>query len=204
MQWVLTPGAIGWCPPETAHRAWMPVDAQGTILHFSAAFCALLPPSPSVRVASPFLFLLLQKIVEKVGADGHSDPAKHLLQVMVDEIQIADPALSQIILPDDARAKNVAQRMLANRGHDLSQTELAKQAGLSVRTLSRLFIQQTGLTFSQWKQKAKILRSLEYLQRGHSVSQVAFLAGYENVSAYIMVFRRFMGMTPGQYQAMTF
>lgn len=203
-QWALTPGAIGWCPPDTPHCAWMPVEAKGTILYCNATFCELLPSTPSIRAASHFLLLVLQKITEKVGDDVNPEHLQHLLQVMVDEIQLADSAPSQIILPEDARAKNAAQTVLANTGHDISQVELAKHAGLSTRTLSRLFIQQTGLTFSQWRQKTKILRSLEYLQRGNAISQVALLVGYENVSSYIMAFRRFMGMTPGQFQTMCF
>ncbi|WP_445336515.1 helix-turn-helix domain-containing protein [Citrobacter koseri] len=128
-----------------------------------------------------------------------SERLAHLLQVMVDEIRYADALSSQLILPDDRRVRQIAQKILADRACTRSQAELAKQAGLSVRTLSRLFIQQTGLTFGQWKQKAKVILSLEYLLRGEPVSLVAQLAGYENVSAFIAVFRRFMGMTPGQF-----
>ncbi|MEN3752459.1 AraC family transcriptional regulator [Mangrovibacter sp. SLW1] len=149
----------------------------------------------------PFLQLLLQRVSERAQAGVHSPHLMHLEQVLVDELELATPALSQLSLPADTRAKQVAQLVLAGSGDVLSQPDLAKQAGLSVRTLSRLFMQQTGLTFSQWKQKARVLRSLEYLQRGTPVSQAALLVGYENVSAFIMVFRRFMGMTPGQFQS---
>lgn len=204
MQWALTPGAIGWCPPDTPHSAWMPVEAQGTILYCDLTLSESLPGLPCIFAASRFLLLLLQKIGEQAASGGNPEHMQHLLQVMVDEILLADAASSQITFPDDLRAKRVAQTVLTTAGDDLSQAALAKQAGLSVRTLSRLFIQQTGLTFSQWRQKAKVMRSLEHLQRGDSVSQVALLVGYENVSSFIMIFRRFMGMTPGQFQSMAF
>ncbi len=201
MQWAVTPGAIGWIPAEIPHSAWVPVDARGEILYCNPAGTLLLPLLPCIRTASPFLQLLLQRVSERAQAGVHSPHLMHLEQVLVDELELATPALSQLSLPADTRAKQVAQLVLAGSGDVLSQPDLAKQAGLSVRTLSRLFMQQTGLTFSQWKQKARVLRSLEYLQRGTPVSQAALLVGYENVSAFIMVFRRFMGMTPGQFQS---
>ncbi|KEA54526.1 hypothetical protein DT73_01225 [Mangrovibacter sp. MFB070] len=202
MHWAVTPGVIGWIPAEILHSAWMPVDARGEILHCSPTGTLLLPLLPCIRSASPFLQLLLQKVSERVPAGVHSPYLMHLEQVLVDEIEQATPALSQLSLPADARAKQVAQFVLAGTGDVLSQSVMAKQAGLSVRTLSRLFMQQTGLTFSQWKQKARVLRSLEFLQSGTPVSQAALLVGYENVSAFIVVFRRFMGMTPGQFQVL--
>lgn len=204
LKWALTPGAVGWFPPDTPHSAWMPVDAQGAALHLKAPCCDLLPSSPCIRAASQFLLLLLQKIADQAASHDNAERLQRLLLVMVDEIQLADAAMSHIVMPEDARAKRVAQAVLANVGDQRAQVELANQAGLSVRTLSRLFIQQTGLTFSQWRQKAKVIAALEHLQRGESVSQVALLSGYENVSAFIAVFRRFMGMTPGHFHSITF
>ncbi|MGI3453848.1 helix-turn-helix domain-containing protein, partial [Citrobacter arsenatis] len=91
------------------------------------------------------------------------------------------------------------QKIMVDSANRLSQAELAKLAWLSVRTLNRLFIQQTGLTFGQLKQKAKVILLLEYLLRGEPVSLVAQLAGYESVNAFVAVFWRFMGMTTGQF-----
>jgi len=201
MRWALTPGSVGWFPAETPHYAWMPVNAEGVTLHCSEKVCDLLPSFPCIRAASPFLLLLLKKISEQDAADN-PQRLQRLLQVMVDEIRLADRALSQLIFPADTRAKQVAQKILTAAEGQLAQTVLAQQAGLSVRTLSRLFVQQTGLTFSQWRQKARMIMALEPLLGGKPVSQVAQLSGYENVSAFIAVFRRFMGMTPGQFQSM--
>jgi AraC-like DNA-binding protein len=70
-----------------------------------------------------------------------------------------------------------------------------------VRTLSRIFINQTGLTFSQWRQQSKIVTSLKWIQEGIPISEVAERSGYGNVSAYIEVFRQRFGQTPGKFQS---
>lgn len=106
----------------------------------------------------------------------------------------------QLTLPVDRRARNVANQLLKNPACELDQTQLAQQWGLSVRSLSRLFTQQTGLSFSQWRQQAKVVTSLQWVLAGLPVSEVALRSGYSNVRAYIDVFRQRFGKTPGQLQ----
>ncbi len=201
MQWALTPGAVGWFPPALPHRAWMPVDTLGASLHLEARDCGSLPSLPCIRAANPFLMLLLENIRKKNTIGQPPERQSHLLQVMIDEIQYADVLPAQLVLPHDRRARQIAQKLLTAPECGLTRSNLAEQAGLSVRTLSRLFVQQTGLTFSRWRQKAKVIMALEYLLRGESVSQVAELCGYENVSSFIAVFSRFLGTTPGRFQS---
>lgn len=67
------------------------------------------------------------------------------------------------------------------------------------RTLSRRFVSETGFTFTQWRQQARVLRALERLADGVTVTAVALDLGYDNVSAFIDMFRRTLGTTPGQY-----
>ncbi|ECP5716443.1 helix-turn-helix transcriptional regulator, partial [Salmonella enterica] len=105
-----------------------------------------------------------------------------------------------LILPEDRRARNVANELLETPGSVLSQTQLAHKWGISVRNLSRLFHQETGLTFSRWRQQAKVLSSLQWIFAGLSVNEVAYLSGYSNVSAYIEIFRERFGKTPGQFK----
>jgi len=105
-----------------------------------------------------------------------------------------------LTLPVDRRAGNVANQLLKSPACELAQPQLAQQWGLSVRSLSRLFTQQTGLSFSQWRQQAKVVTSLQWVLAGLPVSEVALRSGYSNVSAYIDVFRQRFGKTPGQLQ----
>lgn len=85
-------------------------------------------------------------------------------------------------------------------GCALNQTQLAHQWGISVRNLSRLFHQETGLIFSRWRQQAKILSSLQWIFAGLPANEVTCLSGYSNVSSYIEIFRERFGETPGQFK----
>jgi len=65
--------------------------------------------------------------------------------------------------------------------------------------LARLFLTETGMTFRQWQQQARLLDGLMRLAQGESVTSVALEVGYENPSAFIAMFRRTLGVTPGRY-----
>ncbi len=75
----------------------------------------------------------------------------------------------------------------------------ASWAGIAARTLSRRFVTETGFTFTAWRQRARLLRSLEMLAESTPVTTVALDLGYDSVSAFIALFRRTFGVTPGEY-----
>ncbi|CAI0815270.1 HTH-type transcriptional repressor of iron proteins A [Serratia quinivorans] len=105
----------------------------------------------------------------------------------------------QLPLPQDARLLKIARALLNDPADNRTQSEWAAWAGLSIRTLSRRFINETGMTFARWRQQARVIRSLEPLSRGEAVNQIAGDCGYDNVSAYIAAFRQRFGTTPGLY-----
>ncbi|VDR29560.1 HTH-type transcriptional repressor of iron proteins A [Raoultella terrigena] len=84
----------------------------------------------------------------------------------------------KLLLPTDRRARNVADQLLAHPDSPLTQAQLAQRWGLSVRSLSRLFREQTGLSFCQWRQQAKVVTSLQWVLAGEPIAEVAARSGY--------------------------
>lgn len=70
-------------------------------------------------------------------------------------------------------------------------------AGMSSRTLTRRFRAETGFSFNEWRQRIRLLRALELLAAGKPVTAIALDLGYDNVSAFIALFRRMFGTTRG-------
>jgi AraC-like DNA-binding protein len=77
---------------------------------------------------------------------------------------------------------------------------VARKAGASPRTLERLFRNETGMTFSQWKTRLLLIEAIERLARGASVTEVALDLGYSTTSSFVYMFRSNMGVSPGSYQ----
>ena len=55
------------------------------------------------------------------------------------------------------------------------------------------------MSFRSWRQQRRLLRALELLATGRSVTDVALELGYDNASAFIAMFRRCLGTTPARY-----
>lgn len=197
-QWALTPGAIGWLPPGCRHKATVFGEMKGWSLHLSAGLSQSLPNEPRLGAADAFLSALVERI-SAFGTAALQPPQRRMLAVLMDEIACAPKQALQLVLPQDRRALEVASLLMEHPATPLGQEELAARAGMSVRTLRRLFSEETGLAFSRWRQQARVLRSLAFLVRGESVGNVANACGYENVSAYIAAFKQRFGVTPGSY-----
>ena len=55
------------------------------------------------------------------------------------------------------------------------------------------------MTFAGWRQQLRLGHALQRLAAGGSVTSVALDTGYASVSAFVSVFRRTFGQTPGRH-----
>ncbi|WP_441256827.1 helix-turn-helix domain-containing protein [Bradyrhizobium sp. 482_C4_N1_1] len=58
---------------------------------------------------------------------------------------------------------------------------------------------ETGFSFTEWRQRVRLMRALEMLADEIPVTTIALDLGYETVSAFIALFRRTFGTTPARY-----
>jgi AraC-like DNA-binding protein len=65
--------------------------------------------------------------------------------------------------------------------------------------LTRRFAAETGMPFSEWRQRARLMRALELLMAGQPVTGIALDLGYDSLSAFIAMFRRSLGVSPSKY-----
>ena len=76
--------------------------------------------------------------------------------------------------------------------------EVARRLGMSSRTLTRRLASE-GLTFSAVLEEQKIDLARHYLRDGDlPVSQIGWLLGYREISAFTHAFKRWTGQTPKQ------
>ncbi|MFN1143263.1 helix-turn-helix transcriptional regulator [Serratia quinivorans] len=197
-QWAMTAGSIGWLPPHCAHQALACGNVAGWSLYLPEPYCSGLPEQPHLSTASGLIQALVERLAQFAGQRLNA-PQRRLLQVLRDEVRMQENTPLQLPLPQDARLLKIARALLNDPADNRTQSEWAAWAGLSIRTLSRRFINETGMTFARWRQQARVIRSLEPLSRGEAVNQIAGDCGYDNVSAYIAAFRQRFGTTPGLY-----
>ncbi len=125
---------------------------------------------------------------------------KRLAGVILDEIGSLPRVNLGLPMPQDSRLLRIAQALSANPDDGRRLEEWAAWAGMSSRTLTRRFRAETGFSFNEWRQRIRLLRALELLAAGKPVTAIALDLGYDNVSAFIALFRRMFGTTPGRYK----
>jgi AraC-like DNA-binding protein len=90
--------------------------------------------------------------------------------------------------------------LLEQPGDPRTLDEWAPSTNASPRTLARLFVAETGLTFGAWRQQARVLEAMGRLGGGQAVTDVALDLGYDSVSAFSAMFRRAAGVSPSAYR----
>jgi AraC-like DNA-binding protein len=75
----------------------------------------------------------------------------------------------------------------------------ARSSGMSLRSFTRHFSEETGLAFTEWRQKVKVYTALKLLADHTSVSDVSFNLGYQNVSTFIAMFKSHIGSSPAEF-----
>ncbi len=84
---------------------------------------------------------------------------------------------------------------------DVTLDSLATYAGFSRYTLSRMFRQHTGSTFTQYLSQRRVQMAMELLSTTRlPVTQVALQCGFNSIATFNRVFREVKGCTPTQYR----
>jgi AraC-like DNA-binding protein len=130
---------------------------------------------------------------DEAGRDGA------LVSLLLHELARATHLPLHIPLPEDPRLLDLCQAFLQRPDVHQSPVQWAQQSHLSLRTFSRHFRQQTGLSFVQWRQRACVVQALARLASGASVTRIALDLGYENPAAFSSMFRRVLGQSPSTY-----
>ncbi|WP_105382168.1 helix-turn-helix transcriptional regulator [Neorhizobium alkalisoli] len=103
--------------------------------------------------------------------------------------------------PQSASMAVAVDRLLENLESDTDFATIAETAHLSERTLARRFEAELGMSFRDFRHRARMVKGKELLlSGGNAVTEVGLACGFESTSSFIKAFRTFTGMTPRQYR----
>ena len=82
---------------------------------------------------------------------------------------------------------------------DITLTKTAKHFFLESTYLSRLFKENTGLTFSDYLRKYRVKKAIECMADSHkNITDIAFLVGFNSTNHFCKTFKAIMGVSPLQ------
>lgn len=100
-------------------------------------------------------------------------------------------------MPKDSRLLRLVNSIVANPSRQFPAD--ASRAGVSKRTLRRLFENDIGMSFARWRQQLHVCLAINQLEKGRPVKAITFDLGYGSPSAFIAMFRKNTGFTPGRF-----
>ena len=197
--WVVPPQRAVWVPPAVSHSVRMTGEVKVRTLYLEPSLLRDPPTTCRVVQVSPLLRELILRVTEFVQPYALDGPETRIVAVLVDEIKAGHVSSLHLPMPKDPRLLTITTRLEKDPADKRALAEWSRAAAASPRTLARLFQKETGLSFVRWRQQACLLRALELLAAGESVTAVAIDLGYNSVSAFINMFRNSLGTTPGRY-----
>ncbi len=196
--YVVPPSTALFLPADAPHAVRMdgPVAMRALFLREDAATragaaTAVIAVSPLLREV--ILAACIEPLHWDLGGRGH-----HLAELALDEIARATALPLGLAMPRDERLRRAVAALQARLDDARGLEDLAAVVGASSRTLARLFRAETGLSFRQWRQQARMTEAMGALTTGASLARAAAIAGYAGQPAFGAAFRALFGMTPGQ------
>ncbi len=197
--WVVPPQRAVWIPAFIEHDARTIHPVQMRNVYIAPEASRDLPDHCQVIHVTPLLRELILEMVsfdtlyDEDGAQGR------IVQVFLDQLKTIPEAPLHLPHPKSKSLIVIAHRLRDNPADPRSIDEWATELGTSARSLARHFRQETGMTFGQWRQQVRLLAALTRIAQGDAVANVAQDLGYSSQSAFITMFRKALGKTPGRY-----
>jgi AraC-like DNA-binding protein len=197
--WLVPPERGVWLPPRLVHAIDVLSDIEMRTLYFQPRWLA--KQKTGAAIGSEFIVRVGALMREAILSmfEPHCDELRlvTLAKIVIMDLRDAGDASTFMPMPTDEKARHVANIILADPAADRDLDSLAAEAGISGRTLTRLFPEQTKLTLKSWKQRARVIAAIERLgQPGVSIKQVATALGFSSSAAFSFAFCDVTGETP--------
>lgn len=193
--WVLPPSRALFVPAGVPHTTAAASTAEMRSLYLRLERCPPLWEEPTVLAAGDMFAALVGHLSRP---ELPHDARRRAESVLFDVLVPAPVASVDLTWPVDDRARRVADALAEDPADDRDAGAWAREVGASERTLSRLFVAETGVSLGRWRTRLRVRAALELLATGEPVAVVGRRVGYRTASAFIAAFHREVGVTPAQ------
>lgn len=197
--WVVPPLRAVWVPAFTDHQTSAQAGLSMRTLYIRPDAAGGLPARCCVVSVPPLMRELILHAVTLPRLYHRNSPAERIMNVILDQIKTLRTRPLDLPIPGGVRTKKIFEALSRNPSDNRTLEEWGKQVGATGRTLARQFRSETGIGFRQLRQQIRILAAMQRLGRDETVTTVAMDLGYDSPSAFISMFKKALGSTPGQF-----
>lgn len=187
-----------WVPGQVMHSNQVTANATLCFLYIEPGAVAMPDECCTLKI-SPLIRELILSLSDVAHEDLGLAKTQHLVQVLFDELPGQPVGELQLPISDNIKIRIMADKMAKDLPEKRSLAQWANELAMSERNLSRLVAKETGLTFLRWRQQLQLITALQLLISGATVQKVAGALGYDSTTAFITMFKKSLGTTPGRY-----
>ncbi|MEU6560678.1 AraC family transcriptional regulator [Nocardia nova] len=198
--WVASNDRALWIPAGTWHEHRFYGQTHFHTVGFPADGTAPVLPvrAPTVVAVDA---LVRELLIALTGPALTPAETRHIRAVLRDRLRRVVTQPITLPVARDQRLADVCRIVEADLREPWTLAVLARRVHTSERTLSRLYREEFGMTFPQWRTRTRIFAAMVMLAEGAAVTATAHACGWGTVSAFVDTFARAMGTTPGAYSA---
>ncbi len=197
--WIAPATRAIWIPAGTVHEHRAHGDTDLHLVGLPVRDNPLRLRRPAVLGVGPLLRELI--IAYTRQPERRTAERRRLRAVLLDQLSHSAEQPVHVPAAKDPRLVAVCAVLRDNPADTRTLAQLGAAAGVSDRTLTRLCRAELGMTFPQWRTQLRLHHALRLLAEDVPVTAVAHQCGWASSSAFIDVFRRAFGHTPGAYRA---
>lgn len=200
-RWIVPPSRGVWIIAGEQHAVRMHGNVAMKTLFINTNASAELPTSTCVLDIQPLLKALIIAISETSLEYAKNSREDRIAQLILDEIRIHPSLPLHLPWPENKQLQMLCRQMIQELSEQKSSMDWARQLNVSAKSFHRYFKKETGITFGQWREQARMLKALEGIAKGEKLLHVAIESGYQSQSAFSAVFKKHFGLPPSAYYA---
>jgi AraC-like DNA-binding protein len=198
-QWTVPPSRGIWMPSGQVHSIRCVGALKMRSVFVRPDQFPELPGETRAVSISPLLSELIKTSVTIAAPVDPDSREARIMRLIVDELTLLPTLPLHLPQPGDQRIQAICSALRQDPGDGSTMSDWSDRLSLDAKTIQRLFHKETGMTFGQWRQQARLLSALERIAQGEKIIDVAGALGYDSPSAFSTMFKKQFGTTPSHF-----
>lgn len=190
-------GAV-WIPGGFPHIVSIS-DSGRSYCVFIEPELAPLPASCATFSINPMLREMIFHLANLPPLYPLEGPTSRLTRVILDELAQMKEEPLHFPVSKHPKIQQIASKLIEAPDDGRTIREWAEAVAMSERTLARLVLKHTGMTFGRWRQQLHIVIAVQRLSSGDTVQLISQELGYDSPSGFTAMFKKYMGQPPRRY-----
>lgn len=201
-RWTVPPQRALWIPPGHIHAIHMLSNTALRTVYCQPELIEQTVPTAHLKeVHAVSVSPLIKELVLSLFDHQFDQATRYAMVCLLLQTLRQTPSLPTYLpMPRSHGLHRAIAHLLETKQWQLQMHEIASIAALSERTFSRRFAKEVGLNFRVWRQRARIVTTLDLLVSDRSIKSIANSLQFASAAAYIATFHSVLGCAPNAFR----